>query len=131
MKAPLGQGFLSDLFTATSIASKTHNKGSINTRVSSRHSNLKLAAAKITASVPVSKDQGDPWARQPHRRDARAPFLKGGAPKQQRGGLGGGRKPRSAPVRRKGTDTYTAPPSDPRRAARTRSSALQTSTSLT
>lgn len=91
-----------------------------------RDLNLKLAAAKITASNPVSKDDGDPRTPRLHRRDGRAPLLKGGGPNQQRKGTG--EVEENPEVLRTGektrTKTNTAPRPEPLRAARTRSEEL-------
>lgn len=77
--------------------------------------NLKRAAVKTTASSPVTKDQGDPWASPPHRRDVRAPLLQDDAPNQQRKGIGRGDETTesSARGRRQGPHTDTVPPPGP------------------
>ena len=77
--------------------------------------NLKRVAAKTTASSPVSKDQGDPWASPPPRRDVRAPLLQDDAPNQQHRGTERGDETTesSARVRRQGPHTDTVPPPGP------------------
>ena len=80
---------------------------------------LERAAAKITASNPVCKEQGDPWASPSHRWNVRAPFPKADAPKQQRKEPGRCDESRVLRAKRGGLLADKATPPGPQTAVRT------------